>query len=47
MSKTSWKIGGLSYNSFNYDSEYGTTITEFTISNLVKYCFPGIIIPFN
>lgn len=34
-------------SNFNYDFEYRIIITGFTIYNLVKYCFLGIINQFN
>lgn len=34
-------------SNFNYDSEYSIIITGFTIYNLVKYCFLGIINQFS
>lgn len=34
-------------SNFNYDFDYRIIITGFTIYNLVKYCFLGIINQFN
>ena len=34
-------------SNFNYDSEYSIITTGFTIYNLVKYCFLGIINQFS